>query len=204
LTYVVLGRTAQGREVVAALLGHGKVHGHEHGSGAVDGQRDGDLVEVDTVECLLHVEQRVDRHADPADLAGCHLVVRVETDLGRQVKGDVETDLAVGDQPLEALVGLARGTEAGVLAHGERPLAVHQGVDAAGERVLTGGTDLAPAAAGLDILGTVDRLDIDPGLEPGRPHPAFAARLAHDLLSCVSSMKAAMSSNEAPVGKTPS
>ena len=38
----------------------------------------------------LHVVERVDRHADPPDLARGHRVVGVVAHLGRQVEGDRE------------------------------------------------------------------------------------------------------------------
>ena len=52
------------------LLGRGD-DGEEGGSRPVDGHRGRDLAEVDPVEEVLHVGERVDRHAALADLAEC-------------------------------------------------------------------------------------------------------------------------------------
>jgi hypothetical protein len=97
--------------------------------------------EVDAVEGDLEVAQRVDRHADAADLAFGQRIVRVEADLRRQVEGDVETGLAVGDQVLEALVGVRRLPKPAYwrMVHG--CLRYISAVDAARERVLAGIAD---------------------------------------------------------------
>jgi hypothetical protein len=125
---------------------------------AVDRERDGDPVQVDAVERDLEVAQRVDRHADPADFALGERVVRIQADLRGQVEGDVQPGLAVGDQVLEALVGLPRVAEARVLAHRPGLLAVHQAVDAARERVFTRLAEHRQTAAGLDVGRRVERL----------------------------------------------
>jgi len=186
-------------ELVAPLLRHGEVHRHEHDGGAVDRERDRDLLEVDVLEGLLHVEQAVHGHAHAAHLHLGHGIVGVESDLGGQVEGDVEAGLPPGDQPFEALVGLSRRAEARVLPGREGTLPVHQGVDSPGERVLPGLADRAPASAGLDVLGAVDRLDVDTGLQARRPRPV-PRLIAHGVRS---RMKSAMSSKSAPVGKIP-
>jgi hypothetical protein len=104
----------------------------------VDRHRGRDLAQRDPVEQALGVLQRVDRHARPAHLAEGARVVRVEPQLGRQVEGRREARLPALEQQAEALVGLGRRAEAGVLAHrpGARPVAV--GAHAAGERELAG------------------------------------------------------------------
>lgn len=69
LEYVILDRA---RELVSrdALLGsNGDVHRQEHGRGGIDGHRGRDFVERNGIEKNLHVGQRVDGYADPADLA---------------------------------------------------------------------------------------------------------------------------------------
>ena len=104
---------------------------------------------------------RVDRHADAADFALGQRVVRIQADLGRQVEGDVQPGLAVGNEVFETLVGLGRVAEAGVLAHGPGLLAIHQPVDAAGERIFTGQADHVVAAAFLHVLLGVKRIDLD-------------------------------------------
>ena len=61
-------------------------------------------------------------------------MVRVVAHLGRQVEGDREAGLPLLEEVAEALVGLGRRAEAGVLAHRPEPPAVHRGLDAARER----------------------------------------------------------------------
>ena len=63
------------------------------------------------------------------------------------------------EQVAEALVGLLDGPEAGELAHRPEPAAVHRRVDAAGERVLAGVTELLAGVEALEILVGVERLD---------------------------------------------
>src|SRR3972149_2050849 len=91
----------------------------------------------------------------------------VSTAMPRQVEGDVQARLAVGDQVAEALVGVRRIAEAGVLPHRVRPLPVHERMNAAHERVRAGLADEAEAAARLDVARRVDR----PGLAPRLRHP---------------------------------
>ena len=94
--------------------------------------------EVDAVEQLAHVVERVDGDAEPADLAERARVVAVEAHQRRQVERGAQAGLALVEQELEALVGLPGGAEAGELPHRPQPAAVHGGVDAARERVLAG------------------------------------------------------------------
>ena len=79
------------------------------------------------------VVDRVDRDADPAHLALRHRVVGVVAHLRRQIERGGEPHLPRGEQLAEAVVGLLRGAEAGVLAHGPEPAGVHRRVDAARE-----------------------------------------------------------------------
>ena len=95
-----------------------------------------------SVEQGLHVLDRADGHADPADLPGGLRRVRVVAHLGGQVEGDRQAGLALLEQVAEPLVGLGRGREAGVLAHRPEAAAVHRRLDAARER------ELARAARG--------------------------------------------------------
>src|SRR2546428_501946 len=55
----------------------------------------------------------------------------------RQVEGDGEPGLSLGQEVAEAAVRLRRAAEAGVLAHRPEPSAIHLGVDAARERRLS-------------------------------------------------------------------
>ncbi len=63
-------------------------------------------------------------------------MIRIQPDLGRQIKGDAQTGLAMLEQIAVARVRFLRGTEAGILPHGPVASPVHVGLDAAGERVL--------------------------------------------------------------------
>ena len=161
---VVLRGPAQPREVVAALFGHREVHGDQDRRRAVDRERDGDLPEIHALEGRLEIVQRVDRHADPADLALGLRIVGVHAALRGQVARDVQPGLAVGDQVVEALVGIRRVAEPGVLAHGPGLLAVHEGMDPARERVLAGRADLSRTAGRFHVGRRVERLDLDPRL----------------------------------------
>ena len=127
----------------ALLVGDRDVHRDQHRRRRVDGHRGRDPVERDAVEDRLHVGQRVDRHADLADLAGRAVVVGVEPHLGRQVEGGREPRLALREQELEALVGRLGRAEAGVLADRPVAAAVHRRLDAARERVLAGEAEVA-------------------------------------------------------------
>ena len=172
---IVLGRAAQGGDVVAALLRHGEIHGDHDGGGAVDGERYGDLVEIDAVESDLEIAQAVDRHADPPDLAFRGRVVAVQPALGRQVEGDVEAGVAGLDQVVEALVGCLRVAEAGILAHRPGPPAVHVAMDAAGEGIFAGLFLARPVAAAASVAAIqvgcgIDRLHLDAGVGEDRLH----------------------------------
>ncbi len=124
----------------------------------VDRHRRGDLVQRDVAEQPAHVLDRVDRHADLADLAARDRVVRVVPHLGRQVERDRQAHRAGREQLPVAGVGLGGGAEAGVLAHGPRTGRVHGRVDAARERVRTGSPIRSSRSAGRSA-GSVHRLD---------------------------------------------
>jgi hypothetical protein len=126
-------------------------------------------------------------------------IVGIEADLGRQVEGDVEAGLAVGDQVLEALVGVGRITEAGVLAHGPRLLAVHLAVDAAGEGILAGLADHCHAAAGLDVGCGIQRLDLDAGLVDDFLHFGFLRAFISHCSGCTRRSRRVLN----PKGKFP-
>ena len=111
--------------VDAAVLGVGQVERHDDDRRGVDGHRHRDLAEVDAVEQLAHVVERIDGDAEPADLAERARVVAVEAHERRQVERGAEAGLPLVEQELEALVGLPRRAEAGELPHGPQPAAVH-------------------------------------------------------------------------------
>ena len=172
---IVLGRSAQGGDVVAALFRHREIHGYHDGGGAVDSERHGDLVEVDAVEGDLEIAQAVDRHADAPDLAFRGRIVAVQPALGGQIEGDVEAGVAGLDQVVEALVGRLRVAEAGILAHRPGAPAVHVAMDAAGEGILAGLFPARPVAAAASVAAVqvrrrVDRLYLDAGVGEDRLH----------------------------------
>ena len=69
---------------------HGRVQRQQDDGRRVDGHRRRHAVERDAVEQLRHVLDRVDGHADAADLAGGQRVVGVVAHLRRQVEGDAQ------------------------------------------------------------------------------------------------------------------
>ena len=81
--------------------------------------------EVDAVEELPHVVERVDGDAEPADFAERARIVAVEAHQRRQVEGGAQAGLPLVEQELEALVGLPRRAEAGELPHRPQPAAIH-------------------------------------------------------------------------------
>ena len=93
---VVLGRALELGAVDPVLLGDRDVEAEQPGGGRVDRHRGVHLVERDAVEQLVHVALVGDRDADLADLAAGEDVVGVIAGLGRQVEGDREAGLALG------------------------------------------------------------------------------------------------------------
>ena len=99
--------------VDAVLLGDRDVEAEQPGGGGVDRHRGVHLVERDAVEQRVHVALVGDRDADLADLAAGEGVVGVIAGLRRQVEGDREAGLALGEvAPVELVrapgVGVAR------------------------------------------------------------------------------------------------
>jgi len=84
----------------------------------------------------FHVLESADGDADLADLGGCQRVVGIIADLRGQVEGDAQACLSLFEEIAVTPVGLFGGGEAGVLAHGPEPAAVHGGMDAAREGIL--------------------------------------------------------------------
>ena len=104
--------------------------------------------ERDAAEERLHVGERADRHADPADLSLRPRRVGVVAHLRRQVEGDRQPRLALLEEVLEPPVRLGGGREAGVLAHRPEPAAVHRRLDAAGEGELPRPAEVASPRRG--------------------------------------------------------
>ncbi len=136
-------------------LGGDHVEGEHDGGGRVDGHRHGHLAEVDSGEERLHVVERVHGGALAADLSERARVVGVVAHERGHVEGGGQPGLAVLEQVAEALVGLLAGAEAGELAHGPQPPAVHGGVDAARVGELAGEPDGVLGAALAGARGQV-------------------------------------------------
>ena len=91
---VVLDGAAEGAARHAALVGHRDVEREQRRRRRVDGHRRRDLAERQPVQEDAHVLDRVDRHADAADLAARQRVVGVAAHLRRQVERDRQSGLA--------------------------------------------------------------------------------------------------------------
>ena len=157
MSFWTVPRSCVGRD--ALLLGDELVQQEQQRRGRVDRHRGRDLVERDPVEEELHVGERVDRDAGPPDLAGGARVVGVVAELRREVERDGEPGLPALEQVAEARVRLLGRGGAGVLADRPRPAAVHVRY---GPRV--NGNSPGSSSSGRDVLGGVDRLDLDPGV----------------------------------------
>ena len=124
---VVLDRAGERAARDAALVGDRDVERQQRRRRGVDGHRRRDLAERQAVEQHTHVVDRRDRDAGAPDLAARQRVVGVAAHLRRQIEGDRQPGLPRRQQELVATVGLLRGAEAGVLAHGPEAPAVHGG-----------------------------------------------------------------------------
>ena len=94
LEHVVLDRARELLRPDAVLLGGEDVERHHRQHRAVHRHRHADPVERDAVEQRAHVENRIDRDAGHADVAGDARIVRVVAAVGRQVEGDRQAALA--------------------------------------------------------------------------------------------------------------
>ncbi len=136
-----------------ACLCLGDEHREDHGRRRVDRHRRGDLAEVDPAIEILHVGDRVDRHAAAPDLAERHRIVAVEAEQGGHVECRRQSGTAGLDDLLEAPVGVVGGAEPGEHPHRPQPRAVHRGV---------GATRVRELAGELAVVRAVDRLERDP------------------------------------------
>ena len=160
---VVLDRAAQALRGDTGLLGHDLIEQQEDGRRGVDGHRRGDTVEREVGQQRPHVLDRVDGHAH---LALGPRMIGVVAHLRGQVEGARQPGLAVPEEELEPLVRRLRCAEAGVLAHGPQPAAVHVGVHAAGVGVPAWLPELPGRVPAVQILGGVDGPDLDAGVGP--------------------------------------
>ena len=92
----------------ALLVGDRDVEREQPRRGGVDGHRGVHLDDRDVVEQRAHVAEMGDRHADLADLAAREHVVAVVAGLGRQIEGDRQAGLPLGEVLPVKRVQLAR------------------------------------------------------------------------------------------------
>ena len=121
---VVLDRAGERRARRALLVGDRDVERHQPRRGGVDGHRGVHGAERDAVEQRAHVAEMVDRHADLADLAARQHVIGVVAGLRRQIEGDREPGLPLGQVLAIELVRIARRRMAGVGAEDPRFVAL--------------------------------------------------------------------------------
>ncbi len=120
---VVLCCAAQLGGTDALLLGVGDVQGEQPRRRGIDRHRRVHLRRRDAVEQGAHVAEMADRHADLADLATSHRRIRVVAGLRRQVEGDGQAGLPLGQVRAVQLVGRRRRGVPGVGAHDPRLIA---------------------------------------------------------------------------------
>src|SRR5262249_22412643 len=107
--------------------GERDIEREQPGGRRVDGHRGVHLAERDLVEERAHVAQVGDRHADLADLALGERVIAVVAGLGRQIEGDRETGLTLGEVLAIERVRLVRRRMAGISAEDPGPVAAPPG-----------------------------------------------------------------------------
>ena len=135
---VVLDRSPERGGGDALARGGQLVEEQQHRRRRVDRHRRGHPVLGDPAHEQLHVVERVDGDTHLAHLAVRHRVVAVVPHLRRQVEGDRQPALPGTQQVVEALVGLFRAAESGVLPHRPEPRAVPVGPDPPCEGELAG------------------------------------------------------------------
>ena len=81
---------------------------HDDDGRRVNRHGHGDFLEIDAFEQHLHIVERIDGDAKPADFAERAWIVGVEAHQRRQIEGGGETGLAFAEEELEAFVGLRR------------------------------------------------------------------------------------------------
>ena len=111
---VVLHRAGKFGLVGALLLGQRRIEREQPGCRGVDGHRGIHRVERDAREQAPHIAEMGDRYADLADLAARQRVVGIVAGLGRQVEGDREPGLALGEVAPVKLVGGRRRRMSGI------------------------------------------------------------------------------------------
>jgi hypothetical protein len=98
----------------ALLVGQRHIERQKPGRRRVDGHRGVHVLERDLLEQRAHVAEMRDRHADLSDLARGERMIAVVAGLRRQIEGDGEAGLTLGEVLAIERVRLARGRMAGV------------------------------------------------------------------------------------------
>ena len=105
---VVLGGALQGAAVYALLVRHRDIERQQPGGRGVDGHRGVHLAERDVLEQHAHVAEVRDRHAYFSDFASGERMVAIVAGLRRQIEGDREPGLPLGEIFAVERVRLAR------------------------------------------------------------------------------------------------
>ena len=157
------------RRRAVLLLGDDLVHREQPHRGGVDRHRGVHLGERDVLEEPAHLAEVRHRHADLADLAAAQRRVGVVAGLRRQVEGDRQAGLALGQVGPVERVGRRGRRVAGVRPHHPRP--VLRGRAASGR----------PTGPGPRVSHGVKvgpRLPASHRLECEQPHPRRQAEAA--------------------------
>ncbi len=101
-------------------------------------------------------------------------MVGVVTHQGRHVERSGKPVLPLAEQKVKALVSIFREAEAGELAHGPQPPAIHRPIYSPGVWKLAGIADCLVVAAG-HVLGRVERIELHVrhGRKSNRPLARF-------------------------------
>ena len=160
---VVLDRPGQLLRRHALLLGGHHVQRQNRQHRAVHRHRHRHRGQVDAVEQLAHVQDRVDRHPGHPDIALHARMIGVITAVGGQVERHRQALLARGQvAPVEG-IRIRGGGEAGVLADGPGLVDVHRRIGTPDVRHRPGEAvqRIARGDRGIAVGGDVHRLDVD-------------------------------------------
>ena len=102
----------------------------------IDGHRCRNPRQINAREQPLHVFDRINRHPHLAHFPRRQRVVRIHSDLRRQIERHRKPRRPIRQQILVALVRLLGIAHARILPHGPQPPAVHRGLHPARERIL--------------------------------------------------------------------
>ena len=155
---IILDGAAQFVSADALFLANGDVHGQKYRSRRVDGHGSGYFAQINLIKEDFHVGQRVDSHAHLAYFAFSHIVVRIVTDLSRQVKCARQAGAARFEQVTVTLVGFFRRGEAGIHTHGPETATVHGRLYATGEGIGSWESDIVDIVGSFDIQRSVETI----------------------------------------------